>query len=103
MTRSFVLILAFLLAACNSRPETPEYFTKATGIPLCDSAVVRNVRTGVEGAAGMGFVYSVDLYMDEKCQSRFVKDLRQMQGQIGAGERVVAQPVGKRIRVTYIG
>jgi hypothetical protein len=42
MSRTLLIMVGFLLASCSAQPQTREYFTKITGVPLCDSAQVRN-------------------------------------------------------------
>lgn len=57
----------FGLSAC-SRPETTDYVSQVSGLELCESATVSNVKTA---NAGIGFEQHWILKMDDGCRRRF--------------------------------
>jgi len=80
--------VAILLAACG-RQETPAYFKDVTGIAICDSAKVRNVRPSEAAEAGLGVLYTVALRMSLECERDFLTQaaaLRSKSGVIRPGK-----------------
>ncbi len=103
------------LSACNTRPETREYFLDVTGIELCENASIKNVRSDQhQSQIGIGFIYMVDISMNEQCQHRLFQDLKRRrvepagngnsgQGAPGPGETMAAERMNGKIRFTYTG
>jgi hypothetical protein len=66
MSRTALAMLTLLLASCGGRPETKQYFTKVTELPLCESATVRNVNADApDRSPGFDSIYIVDVMMPE--------------------------------------
>jgi hypothetical protein len=66
------MLLPLLLASCTGRPETAEYFTKVTGVPLCSGASVHNVNADApHRSPGFDSIYVVDLSMAPECVTPF--------------------------------
>ena len=68
------------LAACTEhREKTPAFFEQKTGLRLCDTARVSNIRVGEhDGAAD--FTYGVRLDLDQQCKQLFVAEIRDRMG-----------------------
>ena len=72
MVRIALPLLCIGLVACGDRPETSEYFTKVTGLPLCDGSTVRNVNADDRGRSpGFDSIYIVDVTMPPACDAIF--------------------------------
>ena len=66
MSRSVIAALAALLASCSrGPPETREYFTKVTGVHLCESAHVHNGPKDPLPTRGRQ-IYVVDVVMPDE-------------------------------------
>ncbi|MFL6769218.1 MAG: hypothetical protein ACJ8FH_05555, partial [Sphingomicrobium sp.] len=78
MFRLSLPLLVLLLASCGNRPETTEYFTSVTGVPLCPGATVRNVNADApDRSPGFDSIYIVDVAMPEACKAPFAKAVGQ--------------------------
>lgn len=74
MLRVTLLVLSVLVVSCGGREETPEYFTKVTGLPLCKGTTVRNVNAQDPGhSPGFDSIYIVDVRMASACKPPFLK------------------------------
>ncbi len=72
MWRPAFLLLPLVLASCGGRPETVEYFTKVTGVPLCSGASVRNVNADAPyRSPGLDSIYIVNITMPAECEPHF--------------------------------
>jgi hypothetical protein len=81
MSRNAPAVLALLLTSCTSRPETKDYFTKVTGLRLCEGATVRNVNAdSPDRSPGFDSVYIVDVTMPASCRSSFLTAVGQRIG-----------------------
>ena len=103
-----IALMAPLTLSCGirDRPETPDYFEEVTGISLCSTARVRNVNLEQAERAGGGFVYEVDLVMDQGCADAFETAMSARIGGLPADESMSArriEGINRRIRFTYIG
>ncbi len=107
-------MIAGLVPGCSGRPETPAYFTEVTGLYLCPGAKVKNVEHPSEEDAGTGFIYTVDLTLDESCRDELFSQLEEVKSRVasgnakpndrpGAGETMKAEVDGDKVRFTYIG
>lgn len=67
MRIAFCLATALLLAGCG-RPETPAYFSKVTGIPICGELHVKNLNAdSVSRSPGFDSIYVVKLNGPVEC------------------------------------
>ena len=66
-----VLGVCGLMACGEVRLETPAFFEKKTGLPLCSSARVENQTVG-DHDFETDFTYSVHITMDQPCEDQFV-------------------------------
>ncbi|WP_230292036.1 hypothetical protein [Croceicoccus sp. Ery5] len=82
----FALPCLALIACSQHRPETPAFFEQKTGLRLCESAKVQNIRIG-EYDDATDFTYGVRLKLDRQCKERFVAEIRERLG--------VTCPIGK--------
>ena len=74
-------LLVLLLASCGNRPETTEYFTSVTGLPLCSGATVRNLNDRApDRSPGFDSIYVVEVTMPASCKSSFAKAVGQRIG-----------------------
>ena len=113
MFRLTLPALCLLLASCSSRPETTDYFTKVTGLPLCTGATIRNINADSPGRSpGFDSIYIVDVTMPATCKASFVKavvdrigaacePLRGCSGNSSTGEYYGVQPSPDGFRITY--
>ena len=86
--RPMLLVLLVLLTSCGERQETAAYFTKATGLPLCSDASVRNVNANApDRSPGFDSIYIVDVSMPVSCKSSFLE---------AVGQRIGAQCDGSK-------
>ncbi len=77
------LILSVLLASCTGRPQTAEYFTKVTGLPLCTGGSVRNLNADApDRSPGFDSIYVVEVTVPAKCQAAFLKAVGQRIGAV---------------------
>lgn len=80
LSRLLLLTGTGLLVSCG-RPENAEYFTKVTGLPLCNSAVVENVNSKDLGRSpGFDSIYVVDIRMSPACKDQLIDFLRKKKG-----------------------
>lgn len=81
MLRLAVPFILLLLASCGNRPETAQYFTSVTSLPLCSGASVRNVNANDPGRSpGFDSIYIVDVAMPAACKAPFAKAVGQRIG-----------------------
>lgn len=75
-----IVLPCIALAACvEYREETPAFFEQKTGLRLCDTAKVSNIRVGeYDGASD--FTYGVRLDLDQQCKQLFVAEIRERIG-----------------------
>lgn len=112
LKNAIAVILCIALSSC-SRPETPEYFSKVTGLSLCSSSSVRNVNANEKGRSpGFDSIYIVDLGMSKACERQLFaeaevrlgqKCLRQVRcsGNDVDGNFLKLEKMDEWIRVTY--
>lgn len=79
--RSLLIALSGLMLGCSDRDghreETPSFFTSFTGIPLCNSARVRNAYDERPyKSSGFDAVYDVDVYASAECEKDLISFLR---------------------------
>ena len=81
LRRSISAGLALMAVSC-SRPETPEYFTKVTGLPLCQAASIKNVNAN-DPARSPGFdsIYVVDVLGTDGCKAELIRAVEKRIGQ----------------------
>ena len=97
-----ITVAVIALTSCGMyRPETPEYFQQVTGIPLCPEAKIRNLNLDQAAQAGIGFLYQVELRLDENCREAFERSLRSRN--LPPDETMTTQRTGTSILFTYSG
>ena len=68
----FYIVVSFLFGCVEQRNETPQLFSKKTGIALCTEARVKNIKVGNYDYE-TDFVYSVRISSNKKCIKSFYK------------------------------
>ena len=68
-----------LMACGEVRLETPAFFEKKTGLPLCSSAQIENKTVG-DHDFETDFTYSVNITMDQRCQDQLISEIRSRLG-----------------------
>ncbi|MFK4004857.1 hypothetical protein [Qipengyuania sp. NPDC077563] len=63
-----------LMACGEVRLETPAFFEKKTGLPLCSSARIENQTVG-EYDFETDFTYSVNITMDQRCEDQLIAEI----------------------------
>ena len=113
MFRLLLPLLLLPLTSCDNRPETTEYFTSVTGLPLCSGASVRNLNAdALDRSPGFDSVYIVDVAMPPSCKASFARAVGQRIGaQCEPSERCSGnsmdgdfygfEPISAGFRVTY--
>ena len=72
ISKAIVAVAAFSLVSCGeTRQESPAFFEKKTGLPLCSSAKISNKTVG-DHDFETDFVYSVNINMDRKCEEQLI-------------------------------
>ena len=113
MFRFALPTMCLLLTSCSSRPETADYFTRVTGLPLCKGATVRNVNAAAaDRSPGFDSIYIVEVTMPGACKASFVKALvahigtacevsRGCSGNSSTGEFYEVHPLRGGFRITH--
>jgi hypothetical protein len=113
MFRFALPALCVLLAACSTRPETPDYFRSVTGLPLCRGATVRNVNAdSPDRSPGFDSIYIVDVAMPAACKPSFINAVagrisaacdasHVCSGHASTGEFYGVEPLAGGFRVTH--
>lgn len=113
MTRLAFPLLCLALVSCVDRPETSEYFTEITGLPLCAGSTVRNVNADDPGRSpGSDSIYIVDVTMPLACERNFRSAIERQigvkceaqarcSGRAKSGEFYSVAPLRKSVRVTH--
>lgn len=70
------ITLVLLITGCTDRPETPEYFTRVTGIGLCPDAKVKNINAADPSRSpGFDSIYVVHVSASRKCINETIKQI----------------------------
>ena len=113
MLRAPLPLLILLLASCSERPETAEYFTKVTSLPLCAGAPVHNVNADApDRSPGFDSIYVVDVSMPPGCKVTFARAVEEQNGaeceaskgcsgNSNNGDFYRVEPLQAGFRVTY--
>ncbi len=111
LMRSFVIWPIVILTGCQ-RAETPEYFEKITGLPLCSSASVTNINdTDPERSPGFDSIYIVDVRADAACRVQLIRSVEEViaqkcgdgdcSGLDADGQFIRLEKRGSTLRVTF--
>ncbi len=75
-----ILAATLCLTSCGeTRHETPEFFEKKTGLPLCSEAQLTN-RTVGDHDFEVDFTYSVDLELNDRCKDMLLDEIENRLG-----------------------
>ena len=79
---AYTLLPALTLSACTEeRHETVEYFENKTGLSLCQSAQIQNIRVG-DYDHETDFTYGVLIRISDRCQREFLEEIEQRLGYV---------------------
>jgi hypothetical protein len=115
MLKNFLIVVALSLlsCACNSRPETPRYFSQVTGVSLCAGAQVRNLNADApDRSPGFDSIYIVEVSLPTACRDGFFKEVskrlhmrcdpsRSCSGVTGDGDFLRVEPLRRGFRITH--
>jgi hypothetical protein len=111
LRKSALLIFTSLLVSC-SRPETPTYFSKVTGLRLCADAKVHNVNAQApDMSPGFDSIYIVDVTGKDNCLGSLLAEVsfrigkqcstHLCSGNDRRGEFFSAERRGSAVRIIY--